>query len=212
MVKYLPILLQDVAAKLEIDHALQSSTKTDLLSIGPGESLELLSDLYGLFEKEHGQSMETTEVFISAYTSSDWSLTRIGMHRMITQLGSEPVIIVPETHHYSLPKHADVMGLGRQSLLTIPVDSRFRMRADELEKALDEVDSSGRHVLAVVAVVGTTEEGAVDPIHEIVQLRESRSKAGKPSFWLHADAAFGGAISGPRSCLNARGWALAQRP
>jgi len=57
---------------------------------------------------------------------------------------------------------------------------------------LDEADRDGRHVLAVVAVIGSTEEGSVDPVDRIVALRRAREKAGKASFWLHGDGAYGG--------------------
>jgi len=41
--------------------------------------------------------------------------------------------------------------------------------------------------LAVIAIAGTTEEGAVDPIHLIAQMRGPGR-----NFWLHIDAAWGG--------------------
>jgi len=43
----------------------------------------------------------------------------------------------------------------------------------------------------VVAVVGTTEEGAVDEVHKVVQLRDQYLEQGI-SFYLHIDAAYGG--------------------
>jgi glutamate/tyrosine decarboxylase-like PLP-dependent enzyme len=57
---------------------------------------------------------------------------------------------------------------------------------------LDTVRAEGGAVIAVVAVVGTTEEGAVDPVDEILELRGQRENAGKGSFWIHADGAYGG--------------------
>jgi glutamate/tyrosine decarboxylase-like PLP-dependent enzyme len=107
-------------------------------------------------------------------------------------LGSRPVVIVPETHHYCFEKALDLLGLGRRSLVSVRVDSDFRMRPDHLERTLDEIDARGDHVLALVAVVGSTEEGSVDPVDAIVALRKSREEAGKPSFWIHADGAYGG--------------------
>jgi glutamate/tyrosine decarboxylase-like PLP-dependent enzyme len=45
-----------------------------------------------------------------------------------------------------------------------------------------------------VGIVGTTEEGAVDPIHEIHFLREERERSHNRSFWFHVDAAWGGYV------------------
>ena len=108
------------------------------------------------------------------------------------RLGSSPVLLIPESHHYCFEKALDVLGLGRRSLVSVRVDQNFRMRPDELEAALDATDRQGRHVLAVVAVVGSTEEGSVDPIDRVEAIRAAREHAGRPSFWLHADGAYGG--------------------
>jgi anti-sigma regulatory factor (Ser/Thr protein kinase) len=61
---------------------------------------------------------------------------------------------------------------------------------NELESALDEQTP----VLAVVGVVGATQEGAVDPINKLVSLRETFTKQGL-SFSIHCDAAYGGYFS-----------------
>lgn len=47
---------------------------------------------------------------------------------------------------------------------------------------------------AVVGIVGTTEEGAVDPIHEIVEIRRDFEGRRNRSFWFHLDAAWGGYV------------------
>lgn len=46
----------------------------------------------------------------------------------------------------------------------------------------------------MVGIVGTTEEGAVDPIHEIELLRDDLQRERNRSFWLHVDAAWGGYV------------------
>src|SRR5690348_17654770 len=37
------------------------------------------------------------------------------------------------------------------------------------------------------SVIGTTEEGAVDPVDRILELRAAREPAGLGSFWIHAE-------------------------
>jgi glutamate/tyrosine decarboxylase-like PLP-dependent enzyme len=46
-------------------------------------------------------------------------------------------------------------------------------------------------VFAVVAIIGTTEEGAVDPLAKVLKLRKRYQRLGM-SFIVHADAAWGG--------------------
>ena len=67
----------------------------------------------------------------------------------------------------------------------------YRMDIRALEGIIDSLAAEKRPVLAVVAVVGSTEEGAVDEVHEIVRLRERYAEKGI-SFYLHVDAAYGG--------------------
>jgi glutamate/tyrosine decarboxylase-like PLP-dependent enzyme len=62
------------------------------------------------------------------------------------------------------------------------------MEVDDLHEQLQKVERRGDHVIAVVPIIGTTEEGAIDPLDKIVRLREEQVK----SFWIHADAAYGG--------------------
>lgn len=100
-------------------------------------------------------------------------------------------IFVPSTAHYSLRKAADVLGIGSGNIENIPVDERFRMDIWALKNAIERNMRHRIPILAVVGVVGTTEEGAVDNIAEIAKLRANYQKRGM-SFFFHIDAAFGG--------------------
>lgn len=190
-VRYLPFLVQDVARALELGHATQSMSTGELLAVNPEQSLTMFS---GLFEsaKARWNEPEAVERVIEGLRNSKCNVTEHGIAALSHHVGSEPVVLVPESYHYSLPKIADLLGMGRRSMLTIPVDERFRMDVEALEKIINRVEDEGRHVMAVVAVIGSTEEGAIDPLHRITELRRCRERAGKPGFWIHADAAYGG--------------------
>jgi len=98
-----------------------------------------------------------------------------------------PALLVSGARHYSITKAADVLGIGRENVVLVDVDERFRMEVRDLEAKLAMVERSGRLPLAVIAIAGTTEEGAVDPIHRVARLRDAGA-----NFWLHIDAAWGG--------------------
>ena len=100
--------------------------------------------------------------------------------------------IVPQTKHYSWVKAADVMGIGLQNVIDIQVDDHYRMDIDVLEKTINGLIEKQIPVLGVVAVIGTTEEGAVDHLDKVVALREKFEKEKGVSFYIHADAAYGG--------------------
>lgn len=60
-----------------------------------------------------------------------------------------------------------------------------------MERRLNASLEEKRAVFAVCAIIGSTEEGAVDPLAEIVVLRKKYQAKGL-SFLIHADAAWGG--------------------
>lgn len=113
------------------------------------------------------------------------------MHRRHAPDMPAPLILAPATAHYSWPKGAALLGLGRAALRSVPVDLNGRMRMDGLRQILTECLDQRRPVMLAVGVLGTTEEGAIDPLDKMVDLRAEFRRQGL-SFALHADAAWGG--------------------
>ncbi|CAE6344214.1 unnamed protein product [Rhizoctonia solani] len=98
---------------------------------------------------------------------------------------------VGATKHYSWPKGAAITGIGSDNIIDIPVDINARLDSSKLDKLLQECLDEKRAVYAVVAIMGSTEHGAVDPLRDVWELREKYQKKGL-SFAIHADAAWGG--------------------
>ncbi len=80
--------------------------------------------------------------------------------------------------HYTHARLSEVLGLPFEA---IPCDARARMDVNALEDALKR-----GNIGTVVATIGTTAAGSVDPLPDILALRD------KYGFRLHADAAYGG--------------------
>ncbi len=87
-------------------------------------------------------------------------------------------IVASTMAHYTHSRISDVLGLP---FAEVAVDDSGRMDIAAVERALATGD-----VGTVVATVGTTGLGAVDPLPDILALRE------KYDFRIHADAAYGG--------------------
>lgn len=102
-----------------------------------------------------------------------------------------PKVFISEAAHYCWKKNMDVVGLGANALETVPVDKRLRLDTDALRNRLQQCLDDRQPVLGVISIVGTTEEGAIDPLHEIESVRDEMAGEGL-SFWHHCDAAFGG--------------------
>lgn len=90
--------------------------------------------------------------------------------------------------HSSVRKGMKLMGLRQDQIRIIPSDEDFRMDPVLLEKAIREDLKAGRKPFLIVASMGTTNTGSIDPLPELGRIRE------KYGMWLHVDGAFGGSI------------------
>ncbi|WP_460199891.1 pyridoxal-dependent decarboxylase [Scytonema sp. NUACC21] len=105
---------------------------------------------------------------------SKYSLQNLGIQEFSRQFLSDipksPVFFVPGTKHYSFPKAAALLGIGAANMIDVPVDINARMSIPDLETLLQDCLAEHRPVYTVVAVMGSTEESATDPIKEVQQL------------------------------------------
>jgi glutamate/tyrosine decarboxylase-like PLP-dependent enzyme len=94
------------------------------------------------------------------------------------QLRPGRTILASEQAHYTHTRISGVLGLPFEA---VPCDGRGRMDVGALRRRLEQ-----GNVGAVVATMGTTAIGSVDPLAEILALRD------RHTFRVHADAAYGG--------------------
>ncbi len=191
-VRYLPLLLADLSERLDLEHPLRSLDQAELMRLSPDESIPMIDQVFELAIGKGSNDPSTVDLVLSAWANSPWNVVEQGIASVCARLSGDPVILVPETHHYCFPKIADLLGLGRRSLVSVPVDSQLRMDTNALLEILGRIEKEGHHLLALVSVIGTTEEGAIDPLDEILALRDEVRAAGRAGFWIHADAAWGG--------------------
>ncbi len=95
------------------------------------------------------------------------------------QLAPGKKIVASEQAHYTHHRISSVLQLDFES---IPVDTHARMDLNALEQRLAAKNDIG----TVVVTMGTTATGSVDPLPEILNLRN------RYNFRIHADAAYGG--------------------
>ena len=91
--------------------------------------------------------------------------------------------------HSSIEKAVRVAGLGAAQLRHVPVDARLALRPDALASAIAADRAAGATPCAVVATVGTTSTGAVDPVRAVGEVCRGEG------LWLHVDAAWAGVAS-----------------
>lgn len=99
--------------------------------------------------------------------------------------GAPMVVYASDQVHLSIPKAADVLGLGRDYVRLLKTDERFRLDVRNLREHLASDIKSGLRPFCIVASAGTVNTGAVDPLNEIAQVAEDYG------LWLHVDGAYG---------------------
>lgn len=99
--------------------------------------------------------------------------------------GAAGVVYASEQVHMSIGKAVALLGLGRENLRLVPTDAEFRMRVDELERAIARDRGDGLVPVAVVASAGTVATGAIDPLARIADV------AARERLWMHVDGAYG---------------------
>ncbi|MFF9173827.1 lysine decarboxylase DesA [Streptomyces sp. NPDC014793] len=94
-------------------------------------------------------------------------------------------VFASEASHFSVRKSAKLLGLGPDSVVTVPVDHDKRMQTVALAHELERCARDGLVPMAVVATAGTTDFGSIDPLPEIAEL------CAQYGVWMHVDAAYG---------------------
>jgi glutamate/tyrosine decarboxylase-like PLP-dependent enzyme len=94
------------------------------------------------------------------------------------QLAPGKKVLASQQAHYT---HGRISGVLQLPFASVPCDSFGRMDISKLREFLDRGD-----VGTVVATMGTTSTGSVDPLADILKLRDNYG------FRIHADAAYGG--------------------
>ena len=102
------------------EEELISASQWELLNLDVDTILQMPSDVQALASLEHHEFME----IMSKYLYESIGTQEFVRRHMLTQ---SPCIVVPSTLHISLTKAATILGLGRESLVSVAVDENSRM-------------------------------------------------------------------------------------
>ena len=156
-----------------------------LLNLDLDVVAELPQTLIGM-----GVAGETLTDLMAGYSARNVGFVNF-YAQFMNGVSASPVLLAPATAHYSWPKAATILGLGQNALLVQRVDRDARLDLEHVETTLNALLRRRVPLLAAVAVIGSTEESAVDPLLGLLALRD-RFRARGMNFAIHADAAWGG--------------------
>ena len=115
--------------------------------------------------------------------ATSWKTNELGFMTISRKL----IVYTSEEAHSSTEKGAKIAGFGKDNIRFIPTDNKFSMCANTLRKEIQSDLDKGFVPTCVVASIGTTGVGAVDPIKKIATLCKEFD------IFLHIDAAWAGA-------------------
>ena len=187
----------------ESDILIKEATVWELLNVPIDEAIDMFDHLLEAC-KQHQPDLEFDTLFklVKTYTLEERGV--LEFFDCVTHYYEEGGVrpscgkwFVPGSRHYSWDKGANMLGHGRNSMVKVSVDIFCRMDLEELKRDLENCLSKKIPVVGVVAVFGTTQEGAVDNLDLLLDIREDFEKRGL-TFYIHVDGAWGGYFA---SCI-----------
>ena len=193
-----PSLLETIAAETIISTFNQSMDSWDQSPVATEievETIRHLCKLYGydetkadgVFTSGGSQSNQTALLLARDWYCNkhlNYDIKKYGVDEKCSKLR----MYTSEISHFSMEKSCHIMGLGYKSVVKVPVDSRKKMDVVALRSLIEEDIKAGNIPFLIVATVGTTDFGSIDPLEELSQL------AREHNMWLHADAAYGSGV------------------
>lgn len=206
-VKFLPVAVHQAASELGVTGLIAGTagkplvqmTAWELVNLLPTEALNLKEQLILQYVRQHPEMTADRALAQVNEHLKLHDILSLGDHAFFSRLtGNDAlqpgIILAPQTMHYSWSKLPGAIGIGARKVIPIPIDNNYRMDTSQLQQKLEWALKERIPVIAVIGVVGATEEGAVDPVDELVSLRQEFTARGL-SFSLHCDAAYGGYLA-----------------
>lgn len=164
----------------------------ELFNLSPSAVLKLTTDLRkSLISAFRNDNSESSKIDVLNQKLKNYSVRVKGVYGLHSAFNDNleiPYLIVPQSRHYSWEKAMDILGIGSEYIKYVKVDENFRI--DPLHFA--EICENTSNILMAVSVMGTTEEGVVDPISKLMEIKQKVEVKKKYGFWFHIDAAYGG--------------------
>ncbi|GJJ10573.1 hypothetical protein Clacol_004800 [Clathrus columnatus] len=156
----------------------------ELLNLRASTILDIPNRLRNLY----GISDSTLSDIMSRYSVQSLGKEYLERQRSI----STPGYVYSTARHYSWPKGLDLTGIGFRNAIEVKLDAMARMSLDSLKCQLNKCIAKKRAIYAVMVILGTTEQGVVEPLDEVLALRDEMEKKHGFTFLIHVDAAWGG--------------------
>jgi len=146
---------------------------TELMGM-PGETSGILL--------EGGTMANVTALVVARHTMAGFDFREYGL-----QEDNLPRLVFygsAETHGWA-QKAAEFTGLGNRAFRRIDADKHFRIKIDDLRRAVDEDRRAGHRPFCIIGNAGTVNTAAIDDLESLADFCRDEK------IWFHVDGAFG---------------------
>lgn len=151
---------------------------------GPTEvelvTIDWLRQLCGLPEGAGG-------LFVSGGSMANLTALATARHIRLGVQFHEAVIYASDQAHSSVSRGLKVLGFKSEQICILTSDETYRIPVEAVKKQISQDRKDGKQPFCIIANAGTTNTGAIDPLHELADLCQEEN------LWLHADGAYGAA-------------------
>tara|TARA_B100000965_G_scaffold249129_1_gene209277 strand:- start:1869 stop:3251 length:1383 start_codon:yes stop_codon:yes gene_type:complete len=169
---------------------ISAGLNNNLLAHELSPSISLLEEsICKWFTKKIGFSESSGGIAASGGTLSNLNALVAARNYAGLETDQKAVYLISEDAHSSFVKCTRIMGLGKNNLIKVKTDNNGCMDINDLKKTINKCAKEGKKIFSIVATLGTTIRGAIDPIEKISKICKERN------IWLHIDGSIGGIFS-----------------
>ncbi len=192
-----PPLMESLTSELILATFNQSMDSWDQSPIATEIEVEVINQLcemYGYGENSDGifTSGGSQSNLMGITLARDWFCNTKLNHDVkwlgLPQNYSKFRYYTSEISHFSVEKSTHLLGLGYNAVVKVPVDKTQKMDHLKLRELIEKDLKEGNIPVAVVATIGTTDYGSIDPLEDISDVCKDFG------LWLHGDAAYGSGL------------------
>lgn len=206
-------LLETIAAELIIavfNQSMDSWDQSPAATEIEVQTVRQLCRLFGFGENSDGvfTSGGSQSNMTGIFLARDWFCKEKFQHDVkksgLPENYRKLILYTSAVSHFSMEKSAHMLGLGYDAVVKVPVDEKMRMDISALKSLVEKDKAQGNIPFCVVATVGTTDYGSIDPLKKIAAI------CADSGMWFHCDAAYGsGAVMSKKYAGRIDGISLA---
>jgi aromatic-L-amino-acid/L-tryptophan decarboxylase len=128
-------------------------------------------------------------IFVSGGSQANLHGLAVARHVKLDDDMRDAVVYFSDQTHSSVERGLRVLGFQRAQIFKVHSTEQHQISISDLKRQIAEDRANGKRPFAVIANIGGTNTGVIDPLDELADLCQAEG------LWLHGDAAYGGAVT-----------------